>query len=708
MKRTKTIISKQILMVFLFVLPVIGFTQKESNPVMWLTFDKINVDEKLHTRTVEDQVTKQLDAIIGTYVVLKDGVHGKSLLLDGYSAYLKAGDIPKVTTSFSVESWIALGAYPTNFCPVAEQQSADEKGFSLGVNHEGKAYFRIATHDGWVSVSGQDKIPLLFWSHLCGVYDGESITLYVNGEKAAQSETSSLFSPATGEIFYSGMTSSESLPVGTIWPHGTKPVNHFIDGLIDELKIWDRALSEKELAAVKAELPEISKPALEKRPLPALPSLAWFGATYANLKFYESWDNFWRTSGLPDVVVSFDKLDGHFVFWRGTSYIPHWVTENGIWYNDEFNETWSSKGCHEPMSDKRCEHSQVKIVENTPARCVVHWRYALIDNWYNKSNIDPVTGWGDWTDEIYTIYPDGVAVRCQNLHSSKLSSEFDWHEGIIVMGQGQSPEDVLNPEALTLVNMDGKECVYSWEPVTPGVQKEGVIYVASKENGWLTELPGANIQVINTRSTLRPFTIINPDDHPKWAFFKARSEFSMFPWWNHWPTASKPSDGRDAFDKDRASHTSLTCVREWKSYKKSEYSETKLMLVGLTKGKASDLAALTQSWSHAPEMTVEGKNIRGKGYEPSERAYQLECTNPGGCKAFQIKLNCSPGSPSIHPAFVIKNWGHRDLIVEVNGKKVTETDSFRQGFVDTINGTDLVLWFDMKFEQQARIKVVRK
>ena len=283
------------------------------------------------------------------------------------------------------------------------------------------------------------------------------------------------------------------------------------------------------------------------------------------------------------MVVSFEK-GGHFVFWRGTSYIPHWVTENGIWYDNEFNETWSSRGCHEPMSDKRCEHSQVKIVENTPARCVVQWRYALVDNWYNLSNIDPITGQGDWTDEIYTIYPDGVAVRSQTLHSSNLSSSFEWHEGIIMMGQGQEPEDVLYPEALTLANLDGKEHVYSLEPVDPTKQKKGVTYLVNKKDKWLTELPGANIQLINTRSVLKPFTIINPDDNPKWDFFSNRyhRSYSMFPWWNHWPTAFKPSDGRDAVDKDRASHTSFTHVREWKSYKKTEYSETKLMLVGLT------------------------------------------------------------------------------------------------------------------------------
>jgi len=36
---------------------------------------------------------------------------------------------------------------------------------------------------------------------------------------------------------------------------------------------------------------------------------------------------------------------------------------------------------------------------------------------------------------------------------------------------------------------------------------------------WLSELPGANIQLINTRSSFKPFTIINPDDEPEWDFY---------------------------------------------------------------------------------------------------------------------------------------------------------------------------------------------
>ncbi len=702
---------KMILMLatmFLSALPLISISQ-ESAPVYWLSFDKLNVNQSDHIRTTNEPISGLPDTLYGTYTALKEGVHGNSLLLDGYSSYLSASGIPVPEGNFSVEVWIAPGAYPTNFCPVAEQRSADARGFSLGIDSEGKAGFSVATQTGWIELRRSQKIPLYKWTHLCGVYNGGKIALLINGEKSAEKQTAGRFLPAKNATFCCGMSSQRSLPTGVLNPGGSEPVNQFFDGLVDDLKIWDKALSEKEFSTIKKEAGELSKPALEKRSLPELLPADRFRVCYANLKYYESWDNFWRISGDPDVVVSFEK-NGHFVFWRGTSYIPHWVTENGIWYNNEFNETWSSKGCHEPMSDKRCEHSQVKIVESTPARCVVHWRYALVDNWYNQSNIDQVTGWGDWTDELYTIYPDGTAVRSQTLHSSKPSSEFEWHEGIIVMGPGQRPEDVLNPEALIMSNMKGEEHRYSWDPAAADVKKAGVTYLNQKSDSWLTEPEGANIQLVNTRSALKPFTVINPDDDPKWDFYNdlSRRHVSMFPWWNHWPTAFKPSDGRYAMDSDRASHSSLTHARNWKAYKRTEFSETRLMLVGLTDGKACDLAYLTRSWSYAPEMSVEAESVRKIGYEPSEKAYQLECVKPGICSEFEIKLNCSPEFPSVHPAFVIRNWGHHDIMVEVNGRKMTENVHYRCGFADTIDGANLILWFDQTFKEETRIGVLRK
>jgi len=54
-------------------------------------------------------------------------------------------------------------------------------------------------------------------------------------------------------------------------------------------------------------------------------------------------------------------------------------------------------GCAEHMADKRGRFNHVRLIENTEARVVVHWRYAAIDVGYVFPGMDI------WADEYYTI-----------------------------------------------------------------------------------------------------------------------------------------------------------------------------------------------------------------------------------------------------------------------------------------------------------------
>ena len=77
------------------------------------------------------------------------------------------------------------------------------------------------------------------------------------------------------------------------------------------------------------------------------------------------------------------------------------------------------------MSDKRAHYSHAKILENNDARAVVYRRNAPVGVNYEFAYVDDVTGWGDWSEESHTIYPDGVAVRKVVMWSSNFT---DWHE----------------------------------------------------------------------------------------------------------------------------------------------------------------------------------------------------------------------------------------------------------------------------------------
>ena len=80
---------------------------------------------------------------------------------------------------------------------------------------------------------GQQTDPLRRWSHLAVTYDGTMLKLFVSGDQVSSR-------PTTGAIL--------STP-DPVWIGGNHPYGEYFDGLIDEVRIYDRALSRSELRA---------------------------------------------------------------------------------------------------------------------------------------------------------------------------------------------------------------------------------------------------------------------------------------------------------------------------------------------------------------------------------------------------------------------------------------------------------------------------
>ncbi len=186
------------------------------------------------------------------------------------------------------------------------------------------------------------------------------------------------------------------------------------------------------------------------------------------------------------------------VFWHGTTYNMNLVTENGRWVGDQSAEAPPEEnGCIEHMSDKQARYSHVRLLENNPARIVVHWRYAMTDVLYNIGESDPITGWGDWVDEYYTIYPDGLAVRHFLIHAPR--KRYSITEPATLNNPGEKAEDNVSIEALTLENMEGVARSYSWETWPSNGDVRGRFF---------NEVPDANISIMNTKSDFKPLVYL--------------------------------------------------------------------------------------------------------------------------------------------------------------------------------------------------------
>ena len=369
------------------------------------------------------------------------------------------------------------------------------------------------------------------------------------------------------------------------------------------------------------------------------------------------------------------------MFWRGTRYSPCLVTENGKWMADQSRETGNNwflsqgpreempTGCIEHMSDTQCRSSRVAIIENNEARKVVNWRYLQMDVKFRQKDLPNNTGFGEWGNEVYYIYPDGVAVR------KVLPGRGGWQETILLNEPGTKPEDNIDLEACTLLNMKGESKSYSWEKGYP-----------------VFDLPGANIQYVNFKSEYKPFLIFREGGGFDVFNLEVRPEYSHFPWWNHWPVAQIVSDGRSAFASDRTAHSSLS----WGD------PNGEAALYGLTNKDPQTLVALARSWNYPAELKNDDSGWKNKGYDYTQRAYVLETnSNPDG---IEITLEASKTSPVVNPAFVLENWSSGHLSLELDGKPITEGKNFRYGVEFNVDGNSvIVVW--IKYQSDKPVKI---
>jgi hypothetical protein len=368
------------------------------------------------------------------------------------------------------------------------------------------------------------------------------------------------------------------------------------------------------------------------------------------------------------------------VFWRGTNYIPLLVNESEQWYMNEFNETGFNKdarGDYEPMSDKPCLDSHVRLIENSPARVVVHWRYRLADPDHKWAYYDDKTGWGDIADWYCSIYPDGVMSKQMRCYSSRPDTWHEWDEQIVVFGEGQRPEEVINKvPVMTLVDANGQATDYDWNPDPPKPAYNGKI-----------------VQMIHLTGRNSPFTIqaFNGGDIYK----GERTWYSVFPSWNHWPTAQVDSSGRNATFPDRAAHSSISHLF-W-PYSNHQIGgipyQEKTLLEGMTDQPAASLTGLANSWLHAPGVShVSGGE--SEGYQQGERAYAFKLRT--GPLTFQ--LDASDASPIHNLCLSIKNWPSRtrSANLKINGLAQTAGPDFRQGVILDSDGTyTMVVWIGL-------------
>ena len=162
-----------------------------------------------------------------------DGKFGGALSFDGTNDWVEIGDAGSLdlTTGMTVEAWVKPSAALSGWSTIL---SKERNRLAYGL-FAGEDTGRSA---GLIVISSEhtalgDELPPGVWSHLATTYDGTTLRLYLNGALSGSTSVS-------GSI----RTSSGQLRIG-----GNSRGGRWFAGQIDEVRVYDRALSSAELQA---------------------------------------------------------------------------------------------------------------------------------------------------------------------------------------------------------------------------------------------------------------------------------------------------------------------------------------------------------------------------------------------------------------------------------------------------------------------------
>ena len=666
-----------------------------ESPALWMRFDEgLSAQDDFTRESVKESKCR----ISGADSYWRTGVSGTCLSFDGYTSRVTvpSRELPNIRGDFTIEAWIAPQEYSWDWSGIVDHGQDKRAGYRLAMDHLGRIALEACLDGRWDGLTTSNAVELLKWTFVTATYQkGKGFAIYLDGVLAASGSATGAVQDALDLDLFIGMAQEKSYP----WACEREITKKFrsnmvFSGLIDEVRVFDRALDEAEIRSdYQAFQPDVVSP-LSYWVLPAGPEHAQgFGAAYTRLQFSPEWEGLWRVGDHADIVVTFDDRPNRFVFWRGSGYLPSLVTEpgpKGRWVSDQGPENYTDQ-CYEHMSDKMCRYSHVRLIENTDARVVVHWRNASVSIGYEWLWPDR-NGWGLWTDEYWYIYPDAVSVRYQVSGRMAEYPETQSQQNELLNQPGTRPEDNVVPESITLANMDGQ--TEQWDYSSSQAVRKGAPISGEK-----------NLVYLNLRSKYKHFNIGQTGSswvpYSQWKSMQLAPGFSHYNAWSHYPVGLLPSDGTVATGRDRTSSSCLGTLTGLRHHLNDGRMEA-YNLYGLTDLPAADLRALNRSWNFPPAI-VDLNGCLSTGCDQRQKAYVMTRKS----ERLSFGLNGSEENPILNPCFVIRGWGGPSPArLKIGGEAQVAGPGFRQGIIRDTDGTEtMVIWVRQRSFQLLKYEI---
>jgi PKD repeat protein len=195
--------------------------------------------------TVADASGKGNHGKIKEAVRINSGRYGKALKFDGVNDWVTVNDSASLdlASSMTLEAWV----YPqttAGWRTVILKEKWGDAVYYLDSSNDAKLPNSGINIAGVKEIQGATPLPLNQWSHLASTYDGQYHRLYVNGIEVAKRAQNGPIQQSDG-----------ALRIG-----GNKVWGEYFQGYIDEVRIYNRALTPTEINANKATAVSVSNP----------------------------------------------------------------------------------------------------------------------------------------------------------------------------------------------------------------------------------------------------------------------------------------------------------------------------------------------------------------------------------------------------------------------------------------------------------------
>jgi hypothetical protein len=177
------------------------------------------------------------------------GRFNNALSFDGVDDYVEVPDDPSLrfmrSSSFTISAWVMPVLETENGYIICKMRGGGRRsvfgylatwnskisGFSFGAESSWKGYVLVQT--------GRNSAPVGSWYHVVGVYDDKDVKIYLNGELRGR---------RTFDLETGSTTPDKNLVIGAMSYEST--IKAFFGGRIDEIRIYDGALSDAEIWAL--------------------------------------------------------------------------------------------------------------------------------------------------------------------------------------------------------------------------------------------------------------------------------------------------------------------------------------------------------------------------------------------------------------------------------------------------------------------------